>query len=102
MRKNIALCLLALAACGPPKDVPVDAIVAAFHFCPVSECSDVDMGNSTRQLPYQGSDVTGRWCIEVKFTRNGVKEKAAVDVAKINGAWRAADPIMNSDCSYFS
>lgn len=97
---------LIMAGCEVKKP-PVGAIFAAFHFCPVSECDNVKLGTTTKQLPYTGSKIFDRWCVEVQFTRNNKAQKAAVEVVQIDPndsgglGWSASDPVFNADCGIY-
>src|SRR3990172_3589995 len=88
-------------------DVPTNGLLAAYTFCPPSECSSVSMGSSTRRLSYtEDSGIDDRWCIEVLFTRNGTEGRAAVEIKKTAQpneilSWTVSTPVYNSDCSAF-
>ena len=108
MRRLIVLFAALLMACAnPAAQVPIHGLVAAFHFCPTGECGDVKVGASTTRLPYVGSSgMYDRWCVEVLFVRNGEKGQAAVEIYRLKEtdgpfSWGAADPVFNSDCSFY-
>ena len=100
-----------LSGCQAKKETPkppVGAVFAAFHFCPVDECDNVEIGLTTEPLPYTDTSIYDRWCVEVQFTRNSKDQTAAVEVIQVDpkapvglGDWVASDPIFNSDCTIF-
>ncbi len=114
MRPKYVLILMtliaSLMACqsNPAVNVPLNGLVAAFHFCPVDECKGVNAGPSTKQLQYKESDgVYDRWCVEVLYERNGKSGQAAVEIVQTGKdanspfSWAAFEPVYNSDCSAF-
>lgn len=101
------LMLIILAGCQA-KDPPMGAIIAALHFCPVDECEDIKLGNTTKPLPFSDPSIYDHWCVDVRYKLNGKAKRAAVEVFQIDpnaptglGDWSSSDPIFNADCKIF-
>jgi hypothetical protein len=85
-------------------DGPTSGVMAAYSFCPASECKAMAMGRSTQRLPIpEGGSVYDHWCIEVLFNRKGEAQQAAVEVTQTVQtddilSWQVGEPIYNADC----
>ena len=114
MFKNQIFILLAFTVvllstgCQKAQEPPVGAIFAAFHFCPTDECDKIEIGSTTKQIAYTDQEIYDRWCVEVRFTRNGKAQTAAVIVDQVDldasvgmGDWTAFEPVFNADCSTY-